>query len=54
MATAPQCAHEACTCVPIEGEFCSDYCRQRAGHEEVACGCNHLDCAGTTDAREAV
>lgn len=54
MTAASQCMHEACTCVATQGEFCSDYCREHAGHEELTCGCGHRDCAGTADAEEAV
>ena len=51
---APPCMHEGCTCVATQGEFCSDYCREHAGHEEVTCGCGHLDCIGTAEAEQAV
>lgn len=55
MTTTPsQCMHEACTCAATQGEFCSDYCREHAGQEELTCGCGHRDCAGTAEAEEAV
>lgn len=54
MAQTPVCLHEGCTCVAVEGEFCSDYCRRMTGQELVVCGCGHRDCAGTADDGVAV
>ena len=44
--TAKICAMESCTCVALEGEYCSDYCKQTAGREVMSCACGHKDCAG--------
>jgi hypothetical protein len=44
------CGHEGCTCqVEAPDQFCSDYCREHAGHtpgEGHACECGHPDCQG--------
>ena len=47
--TAKICAMESCTCVALEGQYCSDYCKQTAGHEVMTCACGHKDCAGSVD-----
>ncbi len=40
-----RCAHEGCVCKVSEGEtFCSDYCREHAGHAEERCRCGHPEC----------
>lgn len=50
----PQCQHRACTCTATDGDFCSDYCRAHAVEDEMTCLCNHVDCAGTSEASEGV
>lgn len=47
------CAHEACTCVALTGDFCSDHCRTNAGEGSLSCACGHKDCAGSAE-NEAV
>lgn len=47
------CAMESCTCIALEGDYCSDYCRQTAGQEVISCACGHKDCAGAAE-QEAV
>lgn len=49
MTQTPVCAHEACTCVPLEGQFCSDYCRMSAGEGSLSCACGHKDCAAAME-----
>ena len=54
MASEPKtCAMESCTCIALEGDYCSDYCRQTAGQEVITCACGHKDCAGAAE-QEAV
>jgi hypothetical protein len=44
-----ECRHDGCTCQVEDGEFCSDHCREHAGHDEGseghACECGHPGCA---------
>ncbi len=54
MAQEPKvCAMEACTCVALEGAYCSDYCKQTAGHDVITCACGHKDCAGSVEDLES-
>ena len=48
MADNLKCAHPACTCVPPEGEtYCSTMCQDAKDLTELACTCEHTQCAGT-------
>ncbi len=47
------CAMETCTCVALEGLFCSDYCSQTAGQDVLTCACGHKDCAGSAPVAES-
>jgi hypothetical protein len=47
MTDTDECAHEPCTCMATEGEYCGDYCREHSGTEEDVCACGHEECAGT-------
>lgn len=38
------CAHDACTCMATQGEYCSDYCREHSGDDNPECGCGHPEC----------
>lgn len=42
------CGHQGCTCQVEQGqEFCGDYCREHAGHQDHdthACECGHPGC----------
>lgn len=38
------CRHEACVCNVTEGEYCSDHCRENAGHAGDVCSCGHPEC----------
>ena len=44
------CHHATCTCeVSAADPFCSDHCREHAGHGEAdshRCECGHPGCAG--------
>jgi hypothetical protein len=46
-----ECGHATCTCAVPEGEYCSDHCREHAGHPggdaEHDCACGHPECRGT-------
>ena len=45
---------EACTCVALEGAYCSEFCERTAGQELVTCDCGHKDCAGAPEMESAV
>jgi hypothetical protein len=47
------CAMESCTCIALDGQYCSDYCRRTAGKEILNCGCGHKDCAGGAEDLES-
>lgn len=47
------CAMESCTCFAMDGQYCSDFCRQASGEELLTCGCGHKDCAGNADDTES-
>ncbi len=40
------CAHPACDCAPVEGEYCSDYCENASGDVATSCRCGHPGCKG--------
>jgi len=41
-----KCAHPACNCmVSSSSAYCSPYCHDAAGTEEIACNCGHGGCA---------
>jgi hypothetical protein len=47
MSEPKSCLMEACTCVALEGQYCSDYCERTAGQEVLTCACGHKECAGS-------
>jgi hypothetical protein len=46
MAENRKCAHPACNCEATQGsKYCSQYCEDAKGMEEIECGCGHAGCA---------
>lgn len=42
-----KCAHELCSCVVGAGsKYCSPYCEAAKDTTDIACGCEHSNCAG--------
>jgi hypothetical protein len=49
------CAHEACTCPSGNDDYCSEYCRERAGAEDaLLCECGHDQCQASGEEEVAV
>ena len=47
--TPTKCAHPACEClIGGEGKHCSQYCKEAADLNEIACQCGHPECATET------
>jgi hypothetical protein len=46
--TEETCGGAGCTCAAREDGFCSDHCKEHAGHSDAeghVCHCGHADCA---------
>ncbi len=42
-----KCAHKGCNCLAGAGsKYCSPYCEAAKNTTEIACGCEHSQCAG--------
>ena len=47
--TPTKCAHPACEClISGESKHCSQYCKEAADLNEIACQCGHPECATET------
>ena len=46
------CGGAGCTCAAREDGFCSDHCKEHAGHgdEGHSCQCGHAGCAASAEA----
>jgi hypothetical protein len=42
-----KCAHKGCSCMAgANSKYCSPYCEAAKNTTEIACGCEHSQCAG--------